>query len=1218
VAPASSGPVPNARSIASVKEKQPTQAEQKKIPAEGPWKASQERFAGWQQPEQPDCPASPAEKTSSKEIANLGTVVLRLENKESRKTGLDQNNVYSKLWCIPPNESVSVVIATVPDPVQTNMQLFFDRVIDGIQLAAESSGYVIDHYWLPWEVPPSIEYADYSSRKAVSQDQQEKQRQPGLLLFRLDRRSNEKQPGTLFIFLVSDTSTAGINGTQFSNAVRYVKQVCADGRRACAHDPITIIGPTFSGSLASLRRLTERRREDDFYAYSGSVSSACAAWNQQLLSPQQAQEYGCIPAATPGDPEQREVNSTIPLSEQAHNLNFFPFVHNTEDALVSFTKWLQDISETARKTNVKTAAESKDQHCDIAIFSEAGTTYGQSLKTMDNNNNQPHASDDPCRMVFVYPREISSLRNAYPDREAVAVPTPASRNTAFSYLPFNLADRGSNGSDEPPGFSRRQSPLSKEALLMSFAAELRRQNIKYAGIVGSNVLDVLFLTNFLRKTCPDVRLFVWNADLLFERDFDNSPYIGTLTVTTYPLIFRNLDWIQDSDNSTENQSPKSRLPFADQAQEGEYNAASFAISRLLDPAAPPDLREVQPPFEPPKPFETGSRLPLWLTAVGYGGHWPVSFLVPELLETKPDPKLKPEDFSAAWMAFGALMCPLSLLHILGLLTNLCPKIGVNIFALSCADMDRRFLFVSMASATLVAALGMMCVPIQMFSQTGVGPHSLRTLMLVLAIAVLELCAFLGIRLWLPGFFQRLSWRMVGWRIFWRTVGFGILTLAVWTAAVLAILTWWNLNGYKPYLYGFFFAYRSVHLATGVSPFTPMIPLLAGIYCWALFESLRLKFDDEVRPQLRPKNALRKLDLPGGATENRVAKSVNDFLLQNKYLAGLWGVFLLWFLALHPSHPFQIFERYEYAYLYGCAFILGVFLMLSSGFRLGQIWSDLKKLLAELDQSPMTPAFKRVRVQSWSPIWDAGVHERVWTNIDRCIEIMEYVAVKGTKLPNEVDMEVRQLTASVNQELEANEEGKFEKPPSKEIQMRLQRLLQWAMRVLSAHWSTDRALNAGENDEDRQDKKIVVCTAPKAMDARAEQINHLEEFVALRYVAFIGGVLYQIRLLITIVAMLFTLVLLSLNIYSFEPHQSLIWSFTAMFAVIGLVIVKVLKEVHRDNVLSRITGSTANDLGLDFYVRIAAFGVAPLATLLATHFPAIGQYVVSFLQPGGKQ
>jgi len=56
------------------------------------------------------------------------------------------------------------------------------------------------------------------------------------------------------------------------------------------------------------------------------------------------------------------------------------------------------------------------------------------------------------------------------------------------------------------------------------------------------------------------------------------------------------------------------------------------------------------------------------------------------------------------------------------------------------------------------------------------------------------------------------------------------------------------------------------------------------------------------------------------------------------------------------------------------------------------------------------------------------------------------------------------------------------------------------------------------------------------------------------------------------------------------------------------------QLHRDPILSRVTGTVGNALDLHFYVRLVAFGALPLLTLLATHFPAIGHYLVSFLQP----
>jgi hypothetical protein len=1181
------------------------------LPADGPWKASQAHFAGW---EKTKCPASFQEKTGSQDIENLGNVLLKLETNDSGKTRLDRVALRSKLWCIPKHENVRALVAILPDPVQTNMQVQFDRMIDGLQLAAESSGYVIDRYWLPWEVPSTNEYADYASRKAVLQDREEKQRQPGLLLFRWNGTRSSVKSATLFVFLVSDTSTAGVNGVQFSNAVNYIRDICADSQRNCRRAPITIIGPTFSGSLASLRHLTVIQSQE-FYAYSGTISSVCAARNQDLQwkSEVKAQKLDCTSAEERAAEQQGEgkkavlSRSGLHAGPQRNNLHFVPLMHDTESALALLIGWLEAIKEM----------KPEDHQCDLAIFSEVGTTYGgvatQQLGSGTTKQDQHPATDNPCYLGFAYPREISSLRNAYLGQEPTASNGDAGRNTGFTYLPFSLADRESNRSDEPPDFSRPQGPLSREAVLMSFAAELRRQHIKYAGIIGSNVLDVLFLASFLRKACPDIRLFVVNADLLFERDLDNSPYIGMLTLTTYPLIIRNLDWVQDSQEPKMQRFPPRRLPFVDQYQEGEYNAALYAISEPLqksshDEAAPPDSRELVYPFEASsKPDK--SNLPLLLTAVGYGGYWPVMLLRPESGGSTADPRLRDEDFSPAWKAAAAMACVFALLHILGLMTNFRPRIRVAVFLLFGPDIHRRFLFINMASATLVTSLGMLLVPILKFPKIGVGLQVMTGLMAAMATAIVALCVGLAIYQWLPSSFRELSRRTLK-----RTLGFGSCTVAVWLLAWLGVFSWWKLHTDDASHYGFFFAYRSVHLATGVSPFTPMIPLLAGFYCWALFESWRLKFHDEVRPRLRPSNALRTMDLPGGSTEDTVAKSVNDFRLRWKYLFAFLLVFILWCLSLPFVHPFQIFEPERYGYLYEVLFCLLVFLMLSSGFRLGQIWSDLKKLLAELDQSRIRPALDRIREHSWSPIWHSGVTERAWTNIDRCVERMEQIVCSEPKPLQDVVSTVEQLAQSVNVEMQGNNELRSEKQPSPEIQQTLQQLVQQAMTNLEEYWKGNGACAADEPHDD-EEKQIVVYSKPKKVDAYTGQMKRLEEFVALRYMAFIGGVLYQIRMLIIIVAMLFTLILLSLNIYSFEPHQSLIWSFTAMFAVIGFLIVNVLREVHRDNVLSRVTGTKANKLGLDFYVRIALFGAAPVVTLLATHFPAISRYLVSFVQPG---
>jgi hypothetical protein len=111
------------------------------------------------------------------------------------------------------------------------------------------------------------------------------------------------------------------------------------------------------------------------------------------------------------------------------------------------------------------------------------------------------------------------------------------------------------------------------------------------------------------------------------------------------------------------------------------------------------------------------------------------------------------------------------------------------------------------------------------------------------------------------------------------------------------------------------------------------------------------------------------------------------------------------------------------------------------------------------------------------------------------------------------------------------------------------------------------------------------------------------------------VIGRIRLLIIFLAVAFSLAMISLVIYSFEPHRELLWSVTALFITIGLAIMKVLIQMHRDDTLSYITATKPGRLDFAFFFHLVTLGVGPLVTLLATHFPGIGRYVISFLQPG---
>jgi hypothetical protein len=86
-------------------------------------------------------------------------------------------------------------------------------------------------------------------------------------------------------------------------------------------------------------------------------------------------------------------------------------------------------------------------------------------------------------------------------------------------------------------------------------------------------------------------------------------------------------------------------------------------------------------------------------------------------------------------------------------------------------------------------------------------------------------------------------------------------------------------------------------------------------------------------------------------------------------------------------------------------------------------------------------------------------------------------------------------------------------------------------------------------------------------------------------------------------------------YPFDPRPVVNGIMVLLFLALGTFIVFVYAQMHRDPILSRITDTKANELGWDFYLRIASYGVLPVLAWLTYQFPDIGSVVSKFLQPG---
>jgi hypothetical protein len=121
-------------------------------------------------------------------------------------------------------------------------------------------------------------------------------------------------------------------------------------------------------------------------------------------------------------------------------------------------------------------------------------------------------------------------------------------------------------------------------------------------------------------------------------------------------------------------------------------------------------------------------------------------------------------------------------------------------------------------------------------------------------------------------------------------------------------------------------------------------------------------------------------------------------------------------------------------------------------------------------------------------------------------------------------------------------------------------------------------------------------------------------VALRFYSYIRYVVCELRNLMFLLALSFSLLYLSLHVYSFRAGQAIEWSFIVLFLVMGGGVFWVLLQMERDALLSRLEGTTAGQLNKQFYINLLKYGVVPLLTVFGSHVPAVSNFLLTKLQP----
>src|SRR5277367_1444931 len=434
------------------------------------------------------------------------------------------------------------VIALLPDPIHTRLGLSFDRGVEALQQAAQMKHYVFDSAIMPWDHTLHGEASDLKARREEQEEQAQRESYPGLMIFRRseppvapsmpsDPQNSQNTvqatppasesaiaaAGPLFVLVVGETPTAGLNKVQFRNALKTVSAI----RGALAppdplKTPLLILGPSFSGSLESLSAEMNRKDaqgiSEETFVYSGTVTATDSMlWFQQHLSPR-----SYFASLQENDEYARDA-----FLQFASDRGYHPYeiaVLSEDETVFGAPGRIHAQGKAETRPDAEAGAVPKDAPAD----------------SKDSKDKDATPPLDQSVLKLHFPREISYFRSAY-QKEAASPQPPVSNPSGVSTLPLDLGETGGDDDTVRP-YAVPQTSLSQEADMLGIVSELQKHHIKFTLLLASDPLDELFLATYLRKAYAQGRVVVTAPDLLLPRAGDPA-LAGVLGLNSYALIY---------------------------------------------------------------------------------------------------------------------------------------------------------------------------------------------------------------------------------------------------------------------------------------------------------------------------------------------------------------------------------------------------------------------------------------------------------------------------------------------------------------------------------------------------------------------------------------------------------------------------------------------------------------------------------------------------------
>ena len=939
-------------------------------------------------------------------------------------------------------------------------------------------------------------------------------RSPGVLLFRAAAGHR-----LMTVLLVGESPKGGIAKGAFRTAL---DRIAAVHRETGLDSPVKLLGPTFSGSAESLRLACAEWREDGAWP---AVPGLRIVTGSATASRLKGSFAACGPATT--------FERTVILDERLLIESFNFLEHRLG--------W--DLGR-------------------VALLTEFDTAYGSSFAGVPGLARP---------LVVKFPSHLAHIRTA---REKLgldktdATPQPAV-DTGHKNLDPTLEE------DKPVDVVAQSSELSTAAgdlALTNLLQTLIREQVRYVGIVATDLQDRLFLAEQIRGLCPDAVVFTFDNHLLDAHPRFAKAMNGTLVLSSYPLYIPHGQ-----------KGEQTRQQFTSELEEGSYRATL----RLL--GAPP----------------AGTRTPgVWISAVGNGSLWPLAVLSQGTAVSSLRDNLRrsaiagSQDTTFKWLIAAAVIAFLAA----WLWTVVRPLQAAGELPQREVSWghDTRLVPI-LAAGILWLASGVLLVfyslplldPQRILSRQG----GLWDLTLVLLGVLYLTVVWELLRLSRPP-----SRRLAGWRglLVWAFVGAAMLALLR-----LAMITLWVL----PEMAEFFYA-RASDFSSGLSPLVSLAFLGAAVFAWSLNELKRRRLI-----------VLQRTPWPLGAAPSPL---LVDCMARSGEIEGLLRErlprrYTFWLglaaaLALPLPRLFKAIQPIAEPRAYGWAFLLLVALVFTLSalafYRFYAVWSALEKILERLGHTWLLPAFAAsAKLFDWRPMKSFGWRMPSFKMSLLAVEQLRGVARLVTLGPDggalADDALLDALAADLDEALAAERRGDFvgEAKARRDLRQRLDE----SAAALQRRWR--EAGGAEPRPPDGPDGKPV----PRPHEV---ELREIETYLAMRVVAYLRYVFAHLRstLLSAMTCSLF--LLLAVSSYAFQPKRFLslgIWLALLLGSALTLL---VFLRMDRNSTLSAIGDTTAGKATFDrtFFSNLLTYGGIPVLSVVFTQFPAVATLFGDWLAP----